>query len=226
MLKKLSEGKLEELLEAAVEEFALHGPGGANMRDIAGRAGISVGVLYKYYDNKEALFQACLDRSLEELNAALAEAAREKGGMREYTRRIVRRLLRFSREKPGSVRLYCAIAAMGGPEAVRLAEKLEGVSAGAYTRYLAGGQEAGGLRRDMDPKLFAFFFDSLLMMIQFAGCCGYYRERFRLYCGGAPEEMEERIEGELLKFFGSAFTWEAGPPGGGGRSGPSDGRRV
>lgn len=212
MLKKLSEEKLEELLEAAVEEFALHGPDGANMRDIAGRAGISVGVLYKYYDNKEALFRACLDRSLEELNAALAGAVREEGGLWEYTRRIVRSLLRFSREKPGYVRLYCALTAMGGPEAVRLAEELEGVSAGMYTRYIAAGQTSGDLRRDMDPKFFAFFFDSLLMMVQFAGCCGYYRERFRLYCGAAPEEMEERMEQELLKFLKSAFSFGSGQP--------------
>ena len=37
MLKKLTEEKLEALLEAGVEEFALHGPAGANMRAIAER---------------------------------------------------------------------------------------------------------------------------------------------------------------------------------------------
>ena len=39
MLKKLSEEQLEWLLEAGVEEFARHGPAGANMRAIADRAG-------------------------------------------------------------------------------------------------------------------------------------------------------------------------------------------
>jgi hypothetical protein len=60
----------------------------------------------------------------------------------------------------------------------------------------------------MDPEMLAFFFDDLLMMVQFAGCCDYYRERFRLYCGGTPEEQEERLERELLKFLESAFTFE------------------
>ena len=55
--------------------------------------------------------------------------------------------------------------------------------------------------------MLAFFFDSLLMMVQFTGCCGYYRERFRLYCGGTPEEQEQRLERELLKFLESAFTF-------------------
>lgn len=209
MLKKLSTEKLEELLEAAVEEFARHGPGGASMRAIADRAGISVGVLYKYYENKEALLRACLDRSVEALNRALEEAAGESDRLLDGARRIVARLLRFSREHPGYVRLYCSLTAMGGPEAADLAGELESASARLFTRYIAAGQRSGDLRRDADPGMFAFFFDSLLMMLQFTGCCGYYRERFRLYCGGTPEELEELLAGEVLKFFESAFTFEA-----------------
>ena len=85
---------------------------------------------------------------------------------------------------------------------------LEGITARLYTGTIAAGQAAGDLRRDMDPAMLAFFFDNLLMMLQFAGCCDYYRERFRLYCGGTPEEQEERLERELLKFLESAFTFE------------------
>lgn len=208
MLKKLAEEQLERLLEAGVEEFALHGLAGANMRTIAERAGISVGALYKYYENKEDFFRACLDRSLEALDRTLAEVASGEAGFREYARRIIRALLRFSREHAGYVRLYCALAASGGEEARQLAGEIEGVTARLYTGTIAAGQAAGDLRRDVDPAMLAFFFDNLLMMLQFAGCCDYYRERFRLYCGGTPEEQEERLERELLKFLESAFTFE------------------
>ena len=203
MLKKLTGEKLEALLEAGVEEFARRGPAGANMRDIAARSGISVGALYKYYGDKDGFFRACLDRSLEALRQALAEVTAEEAGFREYARRIIRALLRFSRERPGYVRLYCVLAASGG--AAELSRELESPAAGLYTRYIAAGQAAGDLRRDMDPGMLAFFFDSLLMMVQFAGCCGYYQERFRLYCGGALQE--DQLEGELLKFLESAFTF-------------------
>lgn len=206
MLKKLSEEQLEALLEAGVEEFALHGAAGANMRSIADRAGISVGALYKYYGDKEGFFRACLNRSLEALDAVLAEVTGEEADLMEYVRRIVRSLLRFSREHAGYVRLYCTLTASGGEGAVRLAEEIEGVTARLYTRYIAAGRDGGDLRQDLDPGLFAFFFDSLLMMVQFAGCCDYYRERFRLYCGGNLEDQEERLERELLKFLASAFT--------------------
>lgn len=54
MLKKLTEEKLEEILEAGISEFAEFGLQKAGMNAIARRAGISVGVLYKYYENKDA----------------------------------------------------------------------------------------------------------------------------------------------------------------------------
>ena len=208
MLKKLSEEQLERLLEAGVEEFARRGLAGANMRTIADRACISVGALYKYYGDKDGFFRACLDRSLEALDRTLAEVTSEEAGFREYARRIIRALLRFSREHAGYVRLYCALAASGGEDARRLAGEIEGVTSRLYAGAIAAGQAAGDLRRDIDPAMLAFFFDNLLMMVQFAGCCEYYRERFRLYCGGTPEEQEERLERELLKFLESAFTFE------------------
>lgn len=208
MLKKLAEEQLERLLEAGVEEFALRGLAGANMRTIAERAGISVGALYKYYGDKEGFFRACLDRSLEALDAVLTEVIGKEAGFREYAQRIIRALFRFSREHAGYVRLYCALAASGGEEARQLAGEIEGVTARLYAGTITAGQAAGDLRRDMDPAVLAFFFDNLLMMVQFAGCCDYYRERFRLYCGGTPEEQEERLERELLKFLESAFTFE------------------
>lgn len=208
MLKKLSEEQLESLLEAGVEEFARRGLAGANMRTIADRACISVGALYKYYGDKDGFFRACLDRSLEALDRTLAEVTSEEAGFREYARRIIRALLRFSREHAGYVRLYCVLAASGGEEARRLAGEIEGVTSRLYAGTIAAGQAAGDLRRDIDPAMLAFFFDNLLMMVQFAGCCDYYRERFRLYCGGTPEEQEDRLERELLKFLESAFTFE------------------
>ena len=208
MLKKLPPEKLEEILEAGIEEFASCGPGQANMRAIAARAGISVGALYKYYGDKDGFFRACLDRSLEGLYTVLSEAASREGPVLEQARQIIRALLAFSREHPGYVRLYSMLTVAGGEQAAALAGKIEGAAARLYAGRIAQCQANGDLRRDMDPAMFAFFFDSLLMMVQFSGCCGYYRERFRLYAGGEVAEREALVERELLKFFESAFTLE------------------
>ena len=165
-------------------------------------------MLYKYYGDKDGFFRACLNRSLQALRQTMEEVTAEEAGFKEYARRIIRALLRFSRENGGYVRMYCTIAASGGEEARQLAGEIEGITAGLYTRYIESGKEMGDLRRDMEPGMFAFFFDSLLMMVQFAGCCDYYRERFQMYCGGNLEDQEEKLERELLKFLESAFTFE------------------
>ena len=68
MLKKLTEEKQMEILEAGISEFADKGMKGASMSDIADKAGISVGVLYKYYSDKEDFFMACVRRSIHALD--------------------------------------------------------------------------------------------------------------------------------------------------------------
>lgn len=208
MLKKLTEEQQDRILEAGIEAFADRGLRGASMAAIAREAGISVGVLYKYYANKEAFFQACLRRSLEALEQVLEAVTAREDKLLGYAGRIIRALTAFSRAHPSHIRMYHQITASGGEEARRLAEAVEGVTARLYTGYIARGREGGDLRRDMDPRLFAFFFDNLLMMLQFSCCCDYYRARMALYCGSSPEEALPAVEEELLKFLESAFTLE------------------
>ncbi len=51
----------ERILNAATEEFARHGLGGARVDRIAARAGANKRMLYYYYGNKEDLFLAVLE---------------------------------------------------------------------------------------------------------------------------------------------------------------------
>ena len=207
MRKKLTPEKQAEILEAGIEAFAEGGLHGACMADIARRAGISVGVLYKYYANKDAFFQACLQHSLAALEQVLEEVTAREDKLLHYAGQIIRSLQSFSRTHVSHIRMYHQITASGGDLARQLAEEIEGVTARLYTDFITRAQAQGDLRRDMDPRLFAFFFDNLLMMLQFSYCCDYYRARFALYGGGSVPE-ESLVERELLKFLESAFTIE------------------
>ena len=86
-----------------------------------------------------------------------------------------------------------------------LAEEVEGLSALVYTDLLRKAQENHMCREDADPALFAFFFDSLFMMLQFSYACEYYRERLKLYCGVDIFDDDERVERELVKFLAAAL---------------------
>jgi TetR/AcrR family transcriptional regulator len=59
---KLSKLRQNGILDAAATVFANNGYHGANIPEICSQAGISVGALYKYFNNKEAVFIAVLQR--------------------------------------------------------------------------------------------------------------------------------------------------------------------
>ena len=76
MLKRLTEGKINEILETGIVEFAQNGPDRANINVIARKSGVSVGVIYKYYQNKDAFFEACLRQALKALERVINDALR------------------------------------------------------------------------------------------------------------------------------------------------------
>jgi AcrR family transcriptional regulator len=67
-----TEGTRRRLKEAATAEFAEHGPDGTTMARIAERAGINKERLYKYFGDKQSLFETVLTDELDKLAASVA----------------------------------------------------------------------------------------------------------------------------------------------------------
>jgi AcrR family transcriptional regulator len=70
----LNDARRALVLDAAREVFHAQGLDGANIREIARRAGYTPGAIYSYFDSKEAIYGALLAESLERLNGAVADA--------------------------------------------------------------------------------------------------------------------------------------------------------
>lgn len=206
MLKKLSEEKLSELLECGISEFAEKGHR-ASMSDIAKHAGTSVGVIYKYYTDKEAFFLACVRHSLSALENSLSEMTSRSDKPLNYARTLIKTLQYFAARHGDYFRMYHRITE-SYDNASELAKEIEGFTSRLYTEFISAAQESGDIRRDIDPGLFAFFFDNLLMMLQFSYCCPYYKERFKMYGGSDILDKDEYVTEQLLKFMESAFTLE------------------
>jgi AcrR family transcriptional regulator len=58
------------ILQAALDEFAEHGLGGARMDRIAQRAGLNKRLIYYYFQDKDQLFQAVLESSYQNIRQA------------------------------------------------------------------------------------------------------------------------------------------------------------
>lgn len=207
MFKKLTDHEINEILEAGIAEFAQNGPDKASMHAIAAKSGVSVGVLYKYYKNKDDFFLACLRHCLAALEGVIREVLEGDDKILVRAEKLIRALQKSAKEQRDYNVLYHEITSGSCRKyASAFAREIESISSAAYTSFLMRAQADGDIRADADPRFFAFFFDNLLMMLQFSYSCDYYRERFRIYCGDALDD--EKVVSELLKFFESAFTME------------------
>lgn len=56
--------KVELILEASIRLLEKHGPDGLTTNAIAAAAGVSIGTLYQYFANKEAILDALADREV------------------------------------------------------------------------------------------------------------------------------------------------------------------
>src|SRR5258708_415752 len=69
-----SQDRREQIMQAAMVCFAKRGFHQASMHDISAEAGISVGLIYRYFENKEAVISAMADRHKQEIHEMLERA--------------------------------------------------------------------------------------------------------------------------------------------------------
>ena len=211
MLQKLTSEKIDAILETGINEFAEYGLDRANINVIAKKAGISVGVLYKYYKDKEVFFLACLDKSLVVLDQVISEVLIGEAKLLKRAEKIVRAVQKYSRKHVNYTKMYNSITVGSNKRfAPELAKRIEGMTSQVYSQFIANAMQEGDIRQDIDPAMFAFFFDSLLMMMQFSYSCEYYMERYKIFCGDDILKEDERVVQEFLKFIESAFTFDRG----------------
>jgi AcrR family transcriptional regulator len=142
------------LKEAATVEFAEHGPDGTTMSRIAERAGINKERLYKYFGDKQALFESVLSDELEKLAASVVVPA---GGMEDIGE-FAGRTFDYHTAHPGLVRLLLWEGLANFPvadEANRTAHYRH------KTRIYAAAQRDGVLDDDLDPDHLVFLIIAL-----------------------------------------------------------------
>src|ERR671934_462985 len=78
--RKTAEERREAVLDAALEEFALHGLGGASTEAIAAKAGISQPYVFRLFGTKKELFKAVVARCFRQTLELFQRAAEGKRG--------------------------------------------------------------------------------------------------------------------------------------------------
>jgi len=207
--EKLSEKRRKEILEIAIEEFSSKGYKNANINIIAKNVGISIGLMYKYFATKEDLFLECISMGMVILRETLEEIMKSNNKLLKKAEMVIRATCELSREYKNYIKLYNEITAeKDGERAVAYAREIEGQTSRIYITAIAQALASGDVRQDLNPRLFAFFLDNLLLMLQFSFTCEYYMERLSIYTGVNIDELnDDEIVNQLLKFIESAFTF-------------------
>lgn len=84
----------ERILDAAVELATEGGYDAVQMREVADRADVALGTLYRYFPSKVHLLVAALNRTFRELNAGV-QSAGDTGTAEERVYRVVAHVTRF-----------------------------------------------------------------------------------------------------------------------------------
>ncbi len=207
--ENLPQEKRERILKIARQEFANNGFENTSIQQIARKANISVGSVYKYFDNKEMLFTYIVQSGLSLLEETLLKLAPAEEDILVKAEIIIRSLLKFSKKEPELIKLYCSLTTSGNSEFLNgLSQRIEAVSASIYTQTIAIAQETGEVRKDVNPAFFAYLLDNVFMMLQFSTACPYYKERFFIYTGKQAEESDELIVEQTLLFLKAAFNFK------------------
>jgi AcrR family transcriptional regulator len=143
----------QKILEAALEEFARYGLGGARVDRIAVRSGANKRMLYYYFGSKENLFLAVLEDSYARIRTAEKALDLEHADPREALKRLIDFTWRYYLEHPEFMTLLNSENLHKGRHVRRSRRVLEMHSPLVETLrgILRRGEKAGLFRSGVDP---------------------------------------------------------------------------
>lgn len=207
LFTRISEEKRTRILQAAIDEFAGCGFNNANTNVLAKNAGVSVGSLYKYFENKEDMFLTTINYCASILKEILEEIMQGEEDILCKVEKVIRAIQTHSRQNPKMIQLYNEMSTHSNSHLVlESVTEIESMTSALYTALVGELQAQGEVRSDCDPGMFAFLLDNLFMTLQFSYACDYYRQRFQLYAGDNIWDRDEFVLEQTLKFIKSAFS--------------------
>jgi AcrR family transcriptional regulator len=142
----------DAILAAAEAEFTDRGYAATKMVDVARRAGLSVGALYRHFENKEAIFVSLMSRAAEALLGRLHAAAAAAPDARARLAALIEVNLRFIEENRGMFLVFHKLGDSDRAACHLLVKESEEVRARIFTCFreaIADGVSRGALRDDV-----------------------------------------------------------------------------
>ena len=144
------------ILDAAERLFARQGFTATTIKQIGKEANVNPALLYYYYDSKETLYRAMLQRILGQLLARGTDAMQRATSHAERIRAFVRAQVKLLAEHPHFPQLF--VREMIDHQAAHAEQAFTGTAAAAFKglcEVIEAGQRDGVFRRSLDPRFAA-----------------------------------------------------------------------
>lgn len=190
-------GKPEEsrtaILKAAANEFAREGVAGARTEAIARSAGVNKALLYYYFKDKEALYQAVLDEVFSGVRRAIHDALAQQLPPRERLLAYVRAHFNYIASNPQYPRIVHAEFLRAGREPTRLQRVAKHYFRPVFSELAALLQE-GAHSGDFQQVNPVHFIPSMIAVIVFYFTTAPIMKVVTGFDPMSPEQVAERRE--------------------------------
>lgn len=181
-----SESTRSRILDTALELFAKHGYEGTTTKDLASKAGVAEGTIFRHFKNKKAILVEVATEGWVELLTELLTELSEMANYRAIATMMRRRMLNIRHNS--ALMKVCFIEAQYHPELKeRIQEEIISKMTGVAEAFFETAMERG-VYRPMNPTILAHVF---LGMFAIAG----FSDNTMIGHNGSPQELQEMAEG-------------------------------
>lgn len=208
--RNLESDKKQRILEAAIDEFAVHGFRQASMNRMVQKLAIAKGSLFQYFVNKEGLFRVIFDHAVELVRRSLRQVKQETAG-HDFFERIRQSLLAgigFIQRHPKIYRIYLKMIFQEDfPLRIEFLQQVHLFSSEYLRPQVEKGIADGDLRSDLNIDMTVFFLDALMDRFLQAYCVTFLDAGVGLH--DAPEsEIGNHVE-EFIQLIRKGMSSDA-----------------
>lgn len=189
--RRLDPERQEAILEAIVDEAVARGPTALNIKEVAARAGVSVGALYTYFPDREGMLAFAVELSRRFVTDAFQQYRPYLAAMplREALVAYLAGGIEWSRAYAALVRLFARAAYQGDPELMeQLVKPIATLLREMVADILAAAAERGEVRPDLDLAAATRIVHALTIAVGDSQLLPYLNIYFQVTGEGVGEE--------------------------------------
>lgn len=148
-----AESRRRAIVDAAAKVFVQKGYAAASIAEIASVAGVSDGLIYRYFDDKRALLDVVLSDYFKKIVKKLESAARSNASFAEKVHDLISQHLKSFLEDLEFCRFFVSDVRSANDYRGSPVQKLNRIYTRIFLRVLEEGLAEGKMKADLDPRM-------------------------------------------------------------------------